>query len=75
MGNNASYHNSVTGVNAGYNQTSSKSIKVSSYHVSCKSDHPDSYYNGKNITGIVLYSKDGKTEWQCNGVKCKDILL
>mmetsp|Transcript_59488 Transcript_59488/g.53565 ORF Transcript_59488/g.53565 Transcript_59488/m.53565 type:complete len:168 (-) Transcript_59488:173-676(-) len=60
MGNNASYH-----------ATADNAIAISSFHVSCKSDKPKSYWSGDNLAGVVLYSKNGKTEWTCNGIKCR----
>merc|ERR1719410_1233446 len=44
------------------------SIAINSYHVSCQSDKP---VKGTNAAGIVLYQKDGKTDWYCNGVHCQ----
>ena len=48
---------------------------VESYHVSCASTKPcDEFYckNPKhNIGGVVLYMKDGKTDWYCNSTSCK----
>ena len=44
---------------------------VESYHVSCSSDHVSSYYGDDDLGGIVLYMKDGKTEWNCNGIHCQ----
>jgi len=52
----------------------SDSIVVNSFHVSCRSDKPKSYSSlipGVNLAGIVLYSKNGKSQWTCNGIKCR----
>eukprot|EP01084_Bolivina_argentea_P011507 21508_1 len=59
------------GNNISEEQTSSDSIAVKSYHVSCESDRPKQLYSGSNIAGIVLYAKGGKTDWYCNGIHCK----
>ena len=42
---------------------------VKAYHLSCASD----VYRGDNhnYAGFVLYSHDGKNEWDINGKKCK----
>eukprot|EP01084_Bolivina_argentea_P082924 150132_1 len=42
-------------------------IKISSFHVSCKSDR----IKGQNMAGIVLYAYDNKQEWSINNVGCK----
>eukprot|EP01084_Bolivina_argentea_P057692 105397_1 len=42
-------------------------IKISSFHVSCKSDKID----GQNMAGVVLYAYNNKTDWNLNGVHCK----
>eukprot|EP01084_Bolivina_argentea_P251068 420936_1 len=44
-----------------------KSIAFKSFHVSCRSDR----INGEDMTGIVLYQYDGKTDWRLKGVHCK----
>eukprot|EP01084_Bolivina_argentea_P057690 105393_1 len=42
-------------------------IKITSFHVSCKSDK----INGQDMAGVVLYSYDNKTDWRLNNVHCK----
>jgi len=42
-------------------------FSISSFHVSCRSDQ----FTGANMTGIVLYKYDGKTDWKLNGIHCK----
>eukprot|EP01084_Bolivina_argentea_P285536 489682_1 len=49
------------------NNDRSSEIKISSFHVSCKSD----MIKRQNMVGIVLYEYDQKTEWTLNGVRCK----
>lgn len=48
---------------------------VKSYHVSCASNKPCNKWNcslsDHNLGGVVLYMKDGKTDWNCNGRHCK----
>ena len=47
-------------------------IKVTSMHVSCKSDTFSYYSCGPNLAGIVLYNDGyGRTDWYCNGIHCK----
>mmetsp|Transcript_79306 Transcript_79306/g.96989 ORF Transcript_79306/g.96989 Transcript_79306/m.96989 type:complete len:238 (+) Transcript_79306:50-763(+) len=47
-------------------------ISVKSFHVSCQSDLiPKFGFPSEPMIGIILYSKDGKTEWIHNGIKCK----
>jgi len=43
-------------------------IVVDTYHVSCQSDKVNF---SDQYAGIVLYSKDGATQWKCGGVKCR----
>eukprot|EP01084_Bolivina_argentea_P057691 105395_1 len=42
-------------------------IKISSFHVSCKSDK----INGQDMVGVILYSYDHKMDWRLNNVHCK----
>lgn len=49
----------------------SSSIEIKCYHVSCQSVRPKGMNSGKDIGGIVLYMKDGKTDWHSNGVHCR----
>eukprot|EP01083_Nonionella_stella_P137538 418479_1 len=42
-------------------------FKISSFHVSCRSDK----YTGDPMVGIILYEYDGKRDWYLNGVHCK----
>eukprot|EP01084_Bolivina_argentea_P015953 29887_1 len=44
-----------------------KPIKLSSFHVSCKSDR----VNGQNMAGIVLYAYNRETDWKLNGIHLK----
>ena len=47
-------------------------IPIESYHVSCKSYRPKTLNDAEeNLGGLVLYAKDGKTDWYSNGVHCK----
>lgn len=47
-------------------------ITISSYHVSCKSDHiPKDSLNGLNMLGLILYRYNGKTDWYLNEMHCK----
>jgi len=43
-------------------------IVVNCFHVSCASDEFD---KDESYTGVVLYSCDGKSEWNLGGRKCK----
>ena len=43
-------------------------IRVTSFHVSCRSDR---YTQNEDMTGIILYQYQGKTEWIHNNIKCK----
>eukprot|EP00483_Globobulimina_turgida_P000144 UN00144 len=54
-----------------YDATELRTHKVTSYHVSCKSDKIKSWKGYEDLSGIVLYLKDGKTDWRCNDVHCK----
>ena len=50
---------------------------VKTYHVSCASTKckcSNSFYcklKEHDVGGVVLYMKDGKTKWDCNGRSCK----
>ena len=52
-------------------------IPVSSLTIHPASDEVKDYDKGENLAGIVLYAKDGKTDWEWNGVHCKtgDIII
>ena len=43
-------------------------IKVTSFHVSCKSDPCK---GNEDMTGIILYQRNGKTKWTCNKIRCR----
>ena len=45
-----------------------QNIKITSFHVSCRSSPFD---QRKNYIGFVIYLFDGKTDWTLNGVHCK----
>jgi hypothetical protein len=43
---------------------------VSSYHISHRSEQ-GRLSDAEDYVGLVLYAKDGRTEWSLGGVKCK----
>eukprot|EP01084_Bolivina_argentea_P296187 510075_1 len=43
-------------------------IEITSFHVSCQSDD---IVEDKDMVGVVLYSYNGKTDWNLNDIHCK----
>eukprot|EP01083_Nonionella_stella_P014115 39705_1 len=54
--------------------TTKNSLKIASFHVSCKSDHPQRDKVSKhkwNAIGIVVFSLEGKSDFYLNNIHCK----
>ena len=45
-----------------------ESIKVYSFHISCKSDQ---FTGDDDMMGIILYQYNGQTQWELNGIRCR----
>lgn len=56
-------------INVSIDDEAKEFIKVTSYHISCKSI-PKNKDNDEMI-GIILYKYDDKTKWELNGVRCQ----